>query len=190
LKSSPYRTSIWFWDHGFSITHHFGSPSSGPTFRLETSCHGLAWQVILLSRICEQLSLLMSKVERLDIEADHVPLYMWDEAASDTASDSDSNSNSDPDSDSGAAHPWLELLAPFHRVRRLELIGTPVPSIASALEKSAAGNGCREVLPSLQSLHLKGPTVSRPIESFVAARQRCGHIVSIHFEGEESPGTP
>lgn len=174
LTSSPYRTSIWFWDHGFSITHYFGPPSSGPTFRLEISCHELARQVILLSRICKQLSLLVSSVERLDIETDHA----WDEAA---------DSDSDSDSDSGAAQQWLELLAPFRSVRWLELIGTPVPSIASALEKSTAGNFSREVLPLLQSLHLRGPTMSPPIESFVAARQRSGHVVSVRFVGEESP---
>jgi hypothetical protein len=157
LKSSPYRTSIWFWDYGFSITHYFGHPSSGPTFRLETSCHGLAWQVTLLSRICRQLSLLISSVERLDIETD---------------------------SDSGATAPqsWLELFAPFRGVRFLELIGRPVPSIASALENSAAGN----VLPSLQSLHLKGPTMPPPIEAFVAARQNAGQVISVHFVSEES----
>jgi F-box-like len=191
LKSSPYRTSIWFWDRGFSITHYFGPPSSGPTFRLETSCHGLAWQVTLLSRICKQLSLLISRVERLDIETDHVLSYTWDEVAgSDSDPDSDSDRDSDSGSDSGSTRPWLELLAPFHRVRRLELIGTPAPSIASALEKSASGNGCREVLPSLRSLHLRGPAMPRPIESFVAARQRSGHVVSVHFEGDERPVTP
>jgi hypothetical protein len=179
LKSSPYRTYIWFWDlvwdYGFSITLYFGPPSSGPTFQLDISCHELARQVILLSRICKQLPLL-SGVERLDIVADHVMSYKWNEAA---VSDLDS------DSDSGTAQQWLELLTPFHRVRSLELIGTP-PSMAFALEKSATGNGDREVLPLLQSLHLKGPTMSPPIESFVAARQRSGHVVSVHFVGEES----
>jgi hypothetical protein len=178
LKSSPYRTSIWFWDHGFSITHYFGPPSSGPTFRLEISCHELARQVILLSRICQQLSLLVSSVERLDIETDHVVPEAWEELAVE---------DSDSESDSGAAQQWLELLATFRRVRWLELIGTPVPSIASALEESAAGNGSREVLPWLQTLRLRGPTMSPPIESFVAARQRSGHVVSVHFAREESP---
>jgi len=177
LKSSPYRTSIWFLDHRVSITHYFGPPSSGLTFRLEVSCHELARQVILLSRICEQLSLLVSGVERLDIETDHVVSDAWDETA---------DSDSDSDSDSGAAQQWLELLAPFRRVRWLELIGTPVPSIASALEKSAAGNGSREVLPWLQSLHLRGP-MSSPLESLVAARRRSGNVVSVHFVREESP---
>jgi hypothetical protein len=144
LRSSPYRTSIWFWDHGFSITHYFGPPSSsGPTFRLEMSCHELARQAILLGRICKQLSLLVSRVERPDIEMDHAISDAWDEAT---------DSDIDSDSDSSTAQQWLELLAPFRRVQSLELISIPVPSIASALEKSAAGNGCREVLPSLQSL--------------------------------------
>jgi hypothetical protein len=174
LKSSSYRTSIWFWDHGFSITHYFGPPSSGLTFRLEISCHDLARHVVLLSPICQQLSLLVSSVERLDIEVNHVVSEAWDEAA-------------DEDEDWGAAQQWLELLATFRRVRWLELIGTQVPIIASALEESAAGNGSREVLPWLQTLRLRGPTMSPPIESFVAARQRSGHVVSVHFAREESP---
>lgn len=179
LRSSPYRTSIWFWDQRFSITHYSGPPSSsGPTFRLEISCHELARQVILLGRICKQLSLLVSRVERLDIEMHHAISDAWDEA---TDSDSDSDSNSD----SSAAQQWLELLAPFRRVRSLELVGIPVPSIASALETSATGNGCREVLPSLQSLQLRGsPTMSPRIGSFVAARQRSGHVVSVQYVGE------
>ena len=171
LKSSPYRTSIWLWERGFTITHYFGHPSSGGTFRLEISCHEVARQVILLSRICGQLSLLVSGVEQLDIEADHV-LSNWASA-------------SDPDSD--ARQWWLELFTPFSRVRRLELIGTLVPSMVSALEQSAAGNGGREVLRSMRSLHLRGPAMSPPIESFVAARQRSGHVVSVHFASEESP---
>jgi hypothetical protein len=164
LRSSPYRTSIWFWEHAFTITHYFGHPSSGGTFRLEISCHELARQVILLSRICGQLSLLVSSVERLDIEADHVL--------------------PDPDLDT---QQWLELFTPFSSVRRLELIGTPVPSMASALEQSAAGNGGQEVLPLMQSLRLRGPLMSPAIESFVAARQLSGNVVSVHFASEESP---
>ena len=176
LKSSPYRTSIWFWDHGFTITHYFGPPSFGFSFRLEISCQELARQVILLSHMCKQLSQLVSRVERLDIDiaTDHVLSDAWDEAA-----------DSNLDSDSGASHEWLELLAPFRRVRCLELIGTSVSSIASALEMSVIGKGYQEVLPSLQTLHLSGSTVSPQIESFVAARQRSGHGVSIHLVSEE-----
>lgn len=169
LKSSPHRTSTWLWERGFSITHYFGHPSPGGTFRLEISCHELARQVVLLGRICRQLSLLVSSVERLDIEADRAL------------------SNLSPDVDPDATQEWLGVLTPFSRVRRLELIGTPVPSMAAALEQSAAGSGGREVLPSMQSFHLRGPLMSPPIESFVAARRRSSHAVSVHFAGEESP---
>ena len=170
LKSLPFRTSIWLWRRGFSITHYFGDPPSGDTFRLELSCHDLARQVILLGRICRQLSVLVSGVERLDIEADR--------AVSDSGADADA----DPD----AAQQWVELFAPFGGVRRLELVGTPVSSMASALEQAAAGDGGRDVLRSLESLHLRGPVVPPPIESFVAARQRSGQVVSVHLTDEES----
>jgi len=190
MESSPHRTSIWLlWERGFSITHYFGHPSSGTTFRLEISCDELARQVILLGRIFRQLSVLASRVERLDIEMDHVQSDAWDEAATpgsaDSDSDSDSDADSDSDSDLGVTQQWLELFTPFRKVRWLELIGTPVPSIASALEQSATGNGW-EVLPLLQNLHLRGP-MSPSMESFVAARQRSGHVVSVHVVSEESP---
>jgi hypothetical protein len=127
--------------------------------------------VILLGRICRQLSVLVSGVERLDIEADRAL--------------SDSGADADPDPD--ATQQWVELFAPFGGVRRLELVGTPVSSMASALEQSAAGDGGRDVLQSLESLHLRGPVVPPPIESFVAARQCSGQVVSVHLTGEESP---
>ena len=169
LKSPPFRTSVWFWERGFSITHYFGHPPSGDSFRLEISCHGLARQVTLLGGICRQLSLLVNGVERLDLEADRV------------LTDAGADADLDPDE---VAEQWLGLFAPFSSVRRLELIGTPVPSMASTLERSAAAEGGPEVLPSMESLHLRGPVMSPPIESFVAARQRSGQVVSVHFTNE------
>jgi len=166
LKSSSYRTSIWLWERGFSITHYFGHAPCGGTFRLQIPCHGLARQMSLLTRTCRQLSLLASRVERLDVEADRVPSDSWDEAITPQ---------------------WLELFAPFRSVRRVELIGSLVPSIASALELSAAGTGRggREVFPSLRDLHLRGSSTLPPVESFKAARELSGHAVSIHYLGEE-----
>lgn len=166
LKSSPHRTSIWLWERGFFITHYFGQPSPGGgvgAFQLQISCYELAQQVTLLTRICKQLSLLLSNVEQLDIEADPALPNTWDET--DTTQ-------------------WLELLSPFSRVRKLELIGTLVTSIASALGQSAGKLG-REVLPSLRDLHLRDTLISPPIESSIAAIRLSGQTIAVHYGGEE-----
>ncbi|KAI9450494.1 hypothetical protein F5148DRAFT_1242880 [Russula earlei] len=174
LKSSPYRTSIWLWQRGFSITHYFGRhhPFDGGTFRLQIPCHGLARQMNLLACTCRRLSVLVSGVERLDIEADRVPSDSWDETITPR---------------------WLELFTPFGGVRRLELIGTLVPSIGSALEQSTTENGGTgvsgpEVFPLLRDLHLRDTFTPPPLESFIAARRLSGHIVSVHYEREASDG--
>jgi hypothetical protein len=120
LKSSSYRTSVWLWEHGLSITHFFGQPSQRGTFRLQLSCAELSRQVPLLISVCRQLSLLASSVEHLDIEVDQVLSDLWDET--DTAQ-------------------WLELLTLFSNVRRLELIGALVSSIAAVLEQFAGNQG-------------------------------------------------
>ncbi|KAH9983247.1 hypothetical protein BJV74DRAFT_627584 [Russula compacta] len=163
LKSSPHQTSIWLWQRGFSITHHSGHPSPGGAFQLQISCYELAQQVTLLTHICKQLSLLLSSVERLDIEADPALPNAWDET--DTTQ-------------------WLELLSPFSQVRKLELIGTLVTSISSALGQSAGKLG-REVLPSLRDLHLRDTFISPPIESSIAAIRLSSHTVSVHYGGDE-----
>jgi hypothetical protein len=160
LTSSPHRTSLWLWGCGFSITHYFGSPSptGQRTFRLQIS--ELTRQMTQLTRVCRQLSPLLSSVGRLDIEADAV-LSDW--------------------GDQTDAAQWLELFSPFGGVRRLELIGHFIPSAASALEQSAinVNMGRREVLPSLRALHLRSVDFS-PLSmvSFLAARQRSSRVVS------------
>jgi F-box-like len=79
---------------------------------------------------------------------------------------------------------WLQL---FHSVPSVQILQIPVvlePSIASALgrpmEESLA---VAEVFPSLQSLYIvgnkSGETVQRPIQSFVADRQRSGRPVAV-----------
>jgi hypothetical protein len=194
IRSSPHRTSIWLWEHGFSISHYFGSgllpfllPSSSSasspgTFQLRIDCHDTARQMTLLTRTCRQLSLLVVNVERLDVEADSALSDLWD----------------DDDETDAAAAQWLELLAPFRAVQRLELIGSLVliPRVAAALAQSASNNNTdhdhgnsassgREVFPSLRDLYLRGTCFSPAIESFAATRRLSGRNVSIHYVGDE-----
>jgi hypothetical protein len=166
LKSSPYRTSIWLLEHGFTITHYFGtSPVPRATFQLQIPCYEVARQVSLLAHICRQLCPLVSSAEWLDIAADR--------PFSDHGEETDTAE-------------WLELLCPFSSVRRLELTGTLVPSIASALEQSI-GEMCQMLLPALRELHLKDTPVPLPdIEAFVVSQQQLsGHVVTVQYaEGE------
>ena len=168
LMSSPQRMSIWLWAPRFSITHYFGSlPSPRATFQLQMPCSEFARQLTLLTRICRQLSRLVACVERLDIEANST-LSDWRDEIDDGL--------------------WLGLLAPFSGVRRLELIGSLIPHVASALEQSAddmpEGHG-GGVLPSLQDLHLRGTLFSPSVESFVATRQLSGSVISIRYTEDE-----
>ncbi|KAI0249352.1 hypothetical protein BJV78DRAFT_1227749 [Lactifluus subvellereus] len=160
LKSSPYRTSIFLWDRGLYITLYFGYPSLQGTFRLQTECEEASAQVFVLAHICRQLSPIVSSAECLDVQSDqHWP----DEADTER---------------------WLELFSPFNSVRRIEVVGTVVPSVASALERSAGEMG-QMVLPALQDLHLKDTPPSLPeIESFVAARRLSGHVVTVRYAEE------
>jgi F-box-like len=166
LNSSPYRTSVWLLDHGFTLTHHFDdSPSlAGATFRLQVSCHEVVRQLSLLAHICRQLSPLASSAERLDVAADHS-----EEATTDPAR-------------------WTELFGPFTSVRRLELTGTLVPTIVSAFVSDEGGLGGRTTLPALQDLHLKDttPAFLPDIDSFVTARRQVsGRIVTVHYTEAE-----
>ncbi|KAH9172569.1 hypothetical protein EDB89DRAFT_1964951 [Lactarius sanguifluus] len=162
LGSSPYLTSIWLWERGFSITHYFPHPSPRGTLRLQISCREFARRMASLTHINRQLLPLVAGVRRLEIEA-HRP--------------------SSAPADEVNPVQWLELFGLFVSVRRLELTGTLVPSMAAALEQSAEGVG-RQVFSALRDIHLRGTAMSRAIEAFIAARKLSGHIVSVHYAGE------
>jgi len=162
LGSSPYLTSIWLWERGFSITHYFPHPSPRGTLRLQISCREFARRMASLTHINKQLFPLVSSVRRLEIEA-HRP--------------------SSAPADEVNPVQWLELFGLFVSVRRLELTGTLVPSMAAALEQSVEGMG-RQVFSALRDIHLRGTAMSRAIEEFIAARKLSGHLVSVHYAGE------
>jgi hypothetical protein len=163
LGSSPYLTSIWLWERGFSITHYFPHPSPRGTLRLQISCREFARRMASLTYINKQLFPLASSVRRLEIEA-HRP-------------------TSAPADEVNPVQ-WLELFGLFVSVRRLELTGTLVPSMAAALELSMESVGRRQVFSALRDIHLRGTAMSRAIEAFIAARKLSGHVVSVHYAGE------
>jgi hypothetical protein len=163
---SPHRMSIRLSEDDITITQHFQRrPSSlSGTFQLQIPCEELDRQVPLLIHVCRHLSELLSGVERIDIRA-FPRLSSWMEGE---------------EMDSTV---WLELLRPFRGVKKLEVTGGLVSSIASALER-VTGEMARIVLPALRDLHLfdsPSPFAST-IEPFVAARQLCNRPVTVHYE--------
>ena len=92
---------------------------------------------------------------------------------------------------------WREFLHLFTAVKKVTLKSEhSVQIVAPALQELAV-EGATEVLPALQNLFLRtgdwqlsGP-VKEAIEQFIAARQLCGHPVSVHHYGvRHSPSTP
>jgi hypothetical protein len=77
---------------------------------------------------------------------------------------------------------WLELLHPFTDVKDLFLCQKYARRIAPALQE-LIGEGAKEVLPSLQSIHLWGLQMSgvvpKLIEQFVTARHVSGHPIAV-----------
>ena len=84
---------------------------------------------------------------------------------------------------------WEEFLYPFTDVKILFLDEDVGPHITTVLQ-GLVGERVTQVLPTLQSLFIKGLQSSGPTreaaESFVAARQHFGHPVTIHRWEEES----
>jgi len=165
---SPHHTSIRLSEDDIIITQYFRRPSSvSGTFQLQIPCEELDRQVPLLIHVCRHLSELLSGVERFDIKA-FPRLSSWMEGE---------------EMDSTV---WLELFRPFRGVKKLEVTGELVSSIASAFER-ATGEMARIVLPALRDLHLFDfPSPSASIEPFIAARQLCNRPVTVHYEREES----
>jgi hypothetical protein len=134
-----------------------------------------------MAQICNQLSLLPSIVEQLDMEVDSDPESAWQFDIEDTQ--------------------WLELFRPFTAVRTLRICFELQPPILVALQE-LTGETATEVLPALDSLYLEEnylevdqPSVSeqQAIKPFLAARQYSDRPVAVHlwerFGGLELEGS-
>lgn len=165
---SPRKTSIQLWVKDIAITQRFQRSPSRPEIRLQISCCELGRRVASLANICRQLFPFLLSVERLDIKA-----YLLFKARR-------QRDQIDPVQ-------WLELFRSFESVKALEVSGTLVGNIASALEH-AAGEMTLDVFPALCDLRLNRSreSLSTSIESFIATRQLSGRPVSAHFRGERA----
>jgi hypothetical protein len=131
---------------------------------LDVDCGALDRKVLSMAQICNQLLLLPSIVEQLDIQVGPDQEPTWKVDMEDTQ--------------------WLELFRPFTAVRTLRIALELQPLILLALQE-LTGERATEVLPALDSLYLEGYQPSRSdqqaIKPFIAARQNSDHPVAVHF---------
>jgi hypothetical protein len=128
--------------------------------KLVISCKPIDWQLSSIAQVCSSCLSPLPTLERLAIL--HHPRRGWQDDIENLQ--------------------WLELLHPFTSVKKLVLYNKIVGLVAPALQE-LTGETATEVLPALQSLLLKRPRRSGPINKaiaqFVAARQISGHPVAI-----------
>jgi hypothetical protein len=117
-----------------------------------------------MAQICNQLSLLPSIVEQLNIQAGSHLESTWQVDMDDTQ--------------------WLELFRPFTAVRTLRISLELQPLILPALQE-LTGDRATEMLPALDGLYLAGYQPSRfdqqAIKPFIVARQNSDHPVAVHL---------
>ena len=143
----------------WSVRIALGSPTH---LDLGTKCDGLDQRISSLAQLCNELSPLLSQVERLEIKGDSDP-QVEPEVVMESAQ-------------------WIELFRPFTAVQGLAVSKSLGPLVTHALE-SLTVERAKEVLPALRSLSLGGLKPSASAQDFVAARQLSGHTVTIeHWE--------
>ena len=82
---------------------------------------------------------------------------------------------------------WLELLCPFHGVRRLYICDELEPLVAATL-RELTGERTMEVLPALENLFLDefrpSGSARDAVESFIAARQLLDRPIVIQRQNQ------
>jgi hypothetical protein len=137
--------------------------------RLQISCRPLDWQLSALAQVLNSFLSSLPTLESLQIAVSHK--YWQDEIE---------------------VIQCREILRPFIAVKNMtleskHLVGLVAPALQELTKESAT-----EVLPALQNLVLRtwywrpsGP-VKEAIEQFIAARQRCNHPVTVHYQDTKS----
>src|SRR5712671_2419543 len=133
--------------------------------RLQILCKELDYQLSSLAQVCSSSFPLASAVEDLRIY-DHLlpsPLAV--------------------DMETGQ---WLEILDPFTALKNVRLTQELAAHVCSALQE-LSGERVTEVLPTLQGLFIDLPSseslpegIRKATKTFVDARRRSGHPVSVH----------
>ena len=132
---------------------------------LGITCKPLDWQLSALAQVLNSFLSSLSTLESLKIGAPFG--YKWQGELE--------------------AIQWQELLHPFSAVKKLTLESEDLVRLVAPALQELVGQRATEVLPALQNLFLNtedwrpsGP-VKEAIEQFIAARQLCGHPVTIHY---------
>jgi len=136
--------------------------------KLQINCEKLDYQLSSLAQICSSSFPLVSAMENLHIR------------------EGDNRLVSPPLAVDMETSQWLEILDPFTALKNLHLTETIAARVCSALQE-LSGERVTEVLPTLQGLfitHLSSDSLPeglrKAIKTFVAARRRSGHPVSVH----------
>jgi hypothetical protein len=145
--------------------------SSRHLFELRVSCKASDWQLSSLAQVCSSALPPLHALECLEVGAKedwHKDVY-WHEDMEHTQ--------------------WLELLHPFTSVKDLVISKDFVQLVAPALQELAK-EGVTGVLPALENIFLEElqppMPVQEAVDQFIAARQRSGRIVNVHYgDGEE-----
>ncbi|KAH9974241.1 hypothetical protein BGW80DRAFT_172613 [Lactifluus volemus] len=130
------------------------------SFIFQVKCKGIDWQLSSMEQICSHFSLLLSRIERLDIQ--------------DQLESSESPLQVDMDNTQ-----WLELFDPFAAVRTLCISRKFRSSIASAFSKDPV----TEVLPELAHLYQEedqAVTDQNAFAPFITARRCSDHPIVVH----------
>jgi F-box-like len=153
------RAAVTFRPHTVGITLY---STTGPAkLDLQISCRESDWQISSMEQICIQCSLLLSRVERLEVHEGSFLRPQWLD-----------------DMDSAQ---WLELFIPWTSVQSLHVSEELQPLVAPALQ-DLTGRRAAEVLPALRTLFLEGlqhGSMSGSIEPFIAARKLSDHPVAV-----------
>jgi len=136
--------------------------------KLQINCEKLDYQLSSLAQVCSSSFPRVSAMENLYIRKDDDRLVPPPLAV---------------DMETGQ---WLAILDPFTALKNLDLWQEIAAHVCSALQE-LSGERVTEVLPTLQGLfitHLSSDSLPeglrKAIKTFVAARRRSGHPVSVH----------
>jgi hypothetical protein len=168
--SDSFRTS--------SLTLSFNLESSEATFNpsdigcvLNIRCDTLDWQVFSMAQICSQSLPFCSSIESLIIE--YVP------------NDTDWDPLPEIEPDEIDPTVWLQLFHSFPSVQSLQISAMLELSIAAALQ-GLTGESAAEAFPSLHGFSIvvddddeSDQAVPQGIQSYVTARQHCGHPIAV-----------
>jgi len=144
--------------------------------KLEIKCEKLDYQLSSLAQVCSSSFPFVSTMEAL---------HIWG---------ADGRLPSSPLAADMETGQWLEILDPFTALKNLHLTERIAAHVCSALQE-LSGERVTEVLPTLQDLFITCVSsdslpegLRKAIKTFLAARRRSGHLVSVHRRDSEWSG--